>query len=126
MKSTIIVDFDGVIHSYTSKWAGEGVAKDPPVPGAIDFLFRAIRDFRVAIVSSRSATDAGRQCMQDYIERWALAEGHDLNDVQCLFDNLEFPVDKPPAVLSIDDRAFCFKGTFPTTQEIKEFKPWNK
>lgn len=126
MKSTIIVDFDGVIHSYTSKWAGAAVAKDPPVPGAIDFLFRAIRDFKVAIVSSRSSSADGRECMRAYIERWAVAEGHDINDVQCLFDNLDFPIDKPPATLSIDDRAFCFKGVFPTTQEIKEFKPWNK
>lgn len=126
MKKTIIVDFDGVIHSYTSPWSGPGVAEDPPVPGAIDFLFLAVRDFRVAIVSSRSSTDEGRQCMAEYIEKWARIEGHDVFDVQYLFDNLSFPTDKPPAHLSIDDRAICFTGTFPTVSEIKGFKPWNK
>ena len=35
---TILLDFDGVIHSYTSGWKGAGVIPDPPVPGAIDFL----------------------------------------------------------------------------------------
>lgn len=125
-KPTIIVDFDGVIHSYTSPWEGPGVANDQPVPGAIDFLFRAVRDFKVAIVSSRSSYMSGRACMSEYIEKWARIEGHDLNDVQHLFDGLDFPTDKPPAILTIDDRAFCFTGTFPSTAEIKDFKPWNK
>lgn len=32
-KGTVVFDFDGVIHSYTSGWQGEGVANDPIVPG---------------------------------------------------------------------------------------------
>ena len=32
-KGTIVFDFDGVIHSYTSGWKGENVIPDPPVPG---------------------------------------------------------------------------------------------
>ena len=34
----ICVDFDGVIHSYTSGWKGIDVIPDDPVPGAIEWL----------------------------------------------------------------------------------------
>lgn len=32
-KKTVIFDFDGVIHSYTSGWRGENIIPDPPVSG---------------------------------------------------------------------------------------------
>lgn len=32
-KQTVVFDFDGVIHSYTSGWHGACVADDPVVPG---------------------------------------------------------------------------------------------
>jgi hypothetical protein len=39
-KGTVVFDFDGVIHSYTSGWQGEGVANDPIVPGMAEELKR--------------------------------------------------------------------------------------
>jgi hypothetical protein len=39
---------------------------------------------------------------------------------------LKFPTKKPPAYLTIDDRAICFNGTFPTAEEMNNFKPWYK
>ena len=39
---------------------------------------------------------------------------------------LEFPTKKPAAFLTIDDRAICFDGTFPSKDEMLNFKPWNK
>jgi len=33
---------------------------------------------------------------------------------------------KPAAFLTIDDRAVCFDGTFPTTEQMLNFKPWYK
>ncbi len=30
MKQTVVFDFDGVIHSYTSGWKGATVIPDPP------------------------------------------------------------------------------------------------
>ena len=30
---TVVFDFDGVVHSYTSGWQGEDTIPDPPVPG---------------------------------------------------------------------------------------------
>ena len=40
-KKTIVFDFDGVIHSYTSGWQGISVIPDPVVPeiqAAINYL----------------------------------------------------------------------------------------
>lgn len=39
---------------------------------------------------------------------------------------LKFPTKKPAAYLTIDDRAICFNGTFPTIEEMNNFKPWYK
>lgn len=39
---------------------------------------------------------------------------------------LKFPSKKPAAYLTIDDRAICFNGTFPTSEEMNNFKPWYK
>lgn len=35
-------------------------------------------------------------------------------------------MDKPPAMLTIDDRAICFSGLWPDPQQLLQFKPWNK
>lgn len=117
-RPTLAVDFDGVIHGYTSPWQGASVIPDPPVPGAIDFLSRMLAVFNVAIFSSRNHQAGGITAMREYLNRWGMA--------WYLVDKLEFPQEKPPAILTIDDRAFCFRGTFPTVDEIKAFKPWNK
>lgn len=39
---------------------------------------------------------------------------------------LKYPSKKPPAYLTIDDRAIRFNGTFPTTEEMDNFEPWYK
>lgn len=117
-KLTLAVDFDGVIHSYTSPWQAASVIPDPPVPGAIDFLSRMLAIYNVAIFSSRNHQAGGITAMREWLNRHGMAF--------YLVDMLEFPQEKPPAILTIDDRAFCFRGVFPTVEEIKAFKPWNK
>ena len=41
-------------------------------------------------------------------------------------NQIRFAHHKPPALVTIDDRALTFDGTWPTMDEIKNFKPWNK
>src|SRR5215467_12984729 len=42
-KKTLCMDLDGVLHSYTSGWGGHEVIADPPVPGAMEFLYDALK-----------------------------------------------------------------------------------
>ena len=117
-KKTICVDFDGVLHSYTSGWQGADVVSDDPVDGAMEWLCDLLNyGFDVCIYSSRSGQEGGIQAMQE----WLCAHGMAL-----YIHELRFPVEKPPAHLTIDDRAICFEGVFPTMDEIDTFKPWNK
>ena len=120
MSKILCVDFDGVIHSYTSGWQGADVIPDPPVPGALEWLADMFDnpDYDVKIYSSRSKSDAGVDAMIDWLNVWL-----DLSDIDT--DDL-FPTQKPPTYLTIDDRAICFRGTFPSVQEMDNFKPWNK
>ena len=116
---TILVDFDGVLNSYKSGWLGAAVTiPDPPVPGAIEWLTTICADprFKVCIYSSRSKERGGIHTMKDWL--------HDLGVPDQIIDSIDFPIEKPSAFLTIDDRAFRFMGTFPTLEQINEFKPW--
>ncbi len=131
----LCVDFDGVLHSYTSGWQGPRNIPDPPVPGAIDWLRSLLTDadcvcamaprfldFNVQIYSSRSRYLGGRWAIRRWLRKHFEAAGH----YPQLVELLKFPTRKPPAHLTIDDRAMCFTGQFPTPEEIKAFRPWNK
>ena len=39
---------------------------------------------------------------------------------------LEWPKEKPPAFLTIDDRGWTFMGVWPDPQMLLHFRPWNK
>lgn len=128
----ILVDFDGVIHSYASGWKGIDVIPDPPVEGAIDWLKDHLpipdqlgiapehKGPIVQIYSSRSQKRKGRKAMQ----RWLIEHG--LPREYITDGILKFPKRKPAAFLTIDDRAITFQGTFPRAEEMMAFKPWYK
>lgn len=116
-KPILLVDFDGVIHSYTSGWRGADVVFDPPVPGVYSFLHEALKFFDVQIYSSRSRQKGGIEAMKRYlINRVGLPE----------LEEFSFPTEKPAAFLTIDDRAIQFNGIFPDPRDLLKFKPWNK
>ena len=127
-KPIICVDFDGVLHSYTSGWKGMGRIDDPPVDGAVAWLAGLIEDgLRVAIYSSRSKSLRGRRAMK----RWLLSAirdryGPDLTSADDLFSEIEWPWFKPPALITVDDRAWRFDGSFPRPRQLRAFRPWNK
>jgi len=127
----LCLDFDGVLHSYSSGWKGARNIPDPPVPGAIAWLDSLVedgeavcamaprfRDFDVCIYSSRSRYWGGRKAMKKWLLKWGFRPDK--------IENIRFPLMKPPAFLQIDDRAVTFTGTFPSVQEMLAFKPWHK
>lgn len=117
-KKIICIDFDGVIHQYISGWQGIDAIPDYPVPGAFQFLRDLVHstDMQPVIYSCRSQSYIGIDAMK----RWFIACGLE----QEILSKLVFAKEKPAAFLTIDDRAFCFKGQFPSKDEINAFKPW--
>lgn len=117
MTKTVVFDFDGVIHSYTSGWQGEGNVPDPPVQGIREAL-KEIHDagYEVVVVSTRCATIRGHGA----IEAWLYDNGlREYIDKVCK--------EKPPAIAYIDDRAICFDGHPETLlKKIQNFQPWYK
>jgi hypothetical protein len=116
------VDFDGVLHSYASGWKGAANIPDPPFPGAMDFLREMTQHFRTDIFSSRSNMEGGIPAMIGWIERNALLE-HGAGGIGWV-SQLVYPTVKPPARVSLDDRAITFTGRWPTVAELRDFKPW--
>ncbi len=127
-KPILCVDFDGVLHSYTSGWQGANVVSDPPVEGALHFLVAAMQYFRVAIYSSRSNQEGGIRAMREWLGFWSVDAEHGMPRD---FDHgawgaIEWPTEKPPAMVTLDDRAITFTGAWPEMEALRNFKPWNK
>lgn len=132
MNPIVCVDFDGVIHSYTSGWQGIDVIPDLPVEGAIAWLLAhlPVPDAlgiageyigpEPVIYSARSRDIKGIRAMKQWLIKYGVDPWYFRDDI------LKFPTQKPAAFLTIDDRAICFDGRFPTTDEMLAFKPWNK
>lgn len=115
VKKTVVLDFDGVIHSYSSGWQGETKIPDPPVPG-IDRALKSLRDagYEVVIVSTRCATQAGVDAINLWLYKNGIAQ---YVDRVCK--------EKPPAIVYIDDRAICFDGDPDSLlDKVQYFKPW--
>jgi hypothetical protein len=126
-KPILSLDFDGVLHSYTSGWKGADVIPDPPVEGAMQFILDAMKEFSVCVFSSRSNQFGGIDAMERYIAesiRHQLGYGEEA--AKAIVESIQFPTEKPPAFVTIDDRAITFTGTWPDIETLKAFKPWNK
>lgn len=123
-KGILCLDFDGVIHSYTSGWKGVDQIPDPPVEGALEFIQQALKHFRVCIYSARSKEAWGRVAMREWLEKEYKKQGISVADLTYLMDRIEWPTAKPPALVTIDDRALCFTGVFPSIETLQNFKPW--
>jgi len=124
----ICVDFDGVLHSYTSGWKGAGNIPDPPVEGAIAWLVDAVEGGKaqIAVYSSRSKDAEGIPAMRRWLaEAITLHTGMMVASARIL-EAIQFPTEKPAAIMTIDDRAHCFMGRFRPIEWYLNFKPWNK
>lgn len=133
-KRTLCLDFDGVIHSYTSGWSRANHVADPVTPGFVVWLMRADLYFTISIFSSRSHQPGGKEAMKNYV--WSAickeldVNGHpDESDYAIkLFDRLQWPDVKPSAFITIDDRALTFTGDWRDFEprDLGSFQPWNK
>ncbi len=123
----LAIDFDGVLHSYISGWKGPRTITDAPIAGAIEWLKSLIPDqddafaprhyyFDVQIFSSRARHFGGRAAMRRWLLRHGLTRGE--------LESIRFPRLKPPSILLIDDRALRFDGTFPTVEQMRDFRPY--
>lgn len=125
-RQTICVDFDGVLHAYTSGWKGATVIPDGPTPGAIQWLSDLTTFFDVVICSARARRPWGwwavkRWLRRELIAHWG-AHAHVAHDV---LDAVKVSFIKPAAIVYIDDRAWRFDGKhFPTPVELKNHRPW--
>jgi len=117
-KPILCLDFDGVIHSYISGWRGPTTISDPPVYGAMTFISEASKEFKINIFSSRSHQKGGIRAMQTYLVNAGLKWDFVVHEI-------DWPVHKPPATITIDDRALCFTGKFPDIENLKKFKVWD-
>lgn len=117
-KQTICLDFDGVIHAYTSGWQGDvTVIPDGHVEGVHAALAWLNEAFVIKVYSTRCMEPRGR----DAVERWLVANKIEFDEV-CS--------SKPPAVLYVDDRGYRFDGDWNTLIAFLAKKelldPWNK
>jgi hypothetical protein len=122
-KPILCLDFDGVIHRYSKGWQ-DGSIYDDVTEGFFDWAEKAKEYFKLVIYSSRSKTDEGVMQMSLWLQKqrsaWANKSG------VTTITEFEFAHEKPPAFLTIDDRALCFSGTWAIfdPQILRGFKPW--
>lgn len=114
MARTVVLDFDGVIHSYTSGWQGVTVIPDPPVAGIKEAIVDIRKFYKVVVVSTRCFQEGGLEA----VKAW-LAKHNIIVD--------EVLAHKPPAIVYIDDRALTFDGNpQKLLHKIKTFRTWQQ
>lgn len=112
MARTIVLDFDGVIHSYTSGWQGVDVIPDSPVAGIKEAIQDIRKYYKVVVVSTRCFQEGGLEAVRAWLDK------HDIV-VDEVLDH------KPPAIVYVDDRALTFDGNAKDLlNKIKNFKTW--
>jgi hypothetical protein len=146
-KPTLCIDFDGVVHGYTSGWKGVDQIPDAMVPGFFEWCEAAYPLFNLQIYSSRSKEQTGLEAMWNWISRQWIDKTNGHIMVSSLTPGLMgftgsskdtgtagpptlFEIliahEKPAAFLTIDDRAWCFDGTWPDPRALLAFKTWQQ
>ena len=92
MQRALSIDFDGVLHSYTSGWQGHDTIPDPPVSGAVEACERLHEaGWKLYVHTSRSHLKP--------VQEWLAAYG---------FPPMVLTRIKPIAIAYIDDRGVRF------------------
>lgn len=128
-KPILCLDFDGVIHKYTTPWTNPETISDDITDGFFEWADSASRYFTLVIYSSRSKSEKAIEAMQFWLyaqrKKWREAGGVSVATWPVSF---EFASKKPAAFLTIDDRAITFDGDWLklNPERLVNFKPWNK
>jgi len=96
-RSTVCLDFDGVLHAYTSGWRGIATIADEPVHGAARAVAKLRERYRVVVHSARCRTEEGRTAISHWLARHSI-------EVDEVCEH------KPPAIVYLDDRGVRFTG----------------
>jgi hypothetical protein len=114
-----LIDFDGTLHKYTTKFTHETEIHDGPIDGAIQFI-RDLFDagFDVAIFSTRASSSGFKDAALDWFEKYGMPRKYSYQ--------LEFTNIKGHHEFILDDRGINFSGVYPTIESLKSFRPWNK
>lgn len=110
----VCMDVDGVLHSYTTPYKNPTTIPDPPVKGAKEFCQQLLdKGYQVYVLSSRCSYTGGLEAVTEWLKKWGIPYTRVVRT-------------KPPAYVSVDDRAICFKGEFSTDlmKQIDEFKTY--
>jgi len=110
-KPTLCIDFDGVIHNYYAGWRNGEIYGDI-VPGFFEWCMKVKGTFTLAVYSSRTGDDKLRSAMVDWLREkqmtwWNTQPGSEELPIPFTF---EFPLNKPAAWITIDDRCIHFDG----------------
>src|SRR6266850_1313504 len=103
-RKTILIDFDGVLHSYDGEFSSQ---LGPPVEKSRHACVLLSRKFKLVCFTSRLLEQ-----VEPWLKRYA-------------FPDMLVTNEKLPAFLIIDDRAITFKGAWTDEflEEVKQFKP---
>jgi hypothetical protein len=126
-KPILCIDFDGVIHSYEKGWQ-DGSIYGTITPGFWDWAIAASRFFQLVVYSSRSKDVGQIEKMKWWMaDQWV--KSPNFTAAMNPMPHFEFAHDKPPAFLTIDDRAILFDGNWSdpclAPELLIHFKPWN-
>ncbi len=115
MKQTVVLDFDGVIHSYSSGWKGADQIPDLPTPGVREAIARLRETYTVVVISSRCHQPGGIEAIRAWLGRHGIEVDAVSND-------------KPPHIVVVDDRALRFEGDWAAVIAgiPAASVPWNK
>ena len=125
----LCLDFDGVIHAYTSPWTDATTISDGMTPGFLDWACRAAEHFQLVVYSSRCKEPGAIDAMQAWFAEQVAKAAPGVPGAPLEF-GIEFAHEKPAAFLTIDDRCVVFNGRWDAVhldpQVLRMFLPWNR
>lgn len=130
----VSIDFDNVVHSYTSPWSHAADIKDPPLPGAIEWLERlAAEGARIILHTCRytqwnpeAAGFIAGDPQQVEGAVWDWLKRHGLSDAACERVSMWTWVGKPYADAYVDDKAIAFCGEYYGVDSLRDSVAFHK